>query len=46
MRAMGAPTSLPLRVYLSAFPEIAASGEMVRALVDGERAQRRGSWGG
>ena len=29
--------SLPLRVYLSAFPEIAANGEMVRALVDGGR---------
>ena len=29
--------SLPLRIYLSAFPEIAARGEMVRALVDGER---------
>ena len=26
-----------LRIYLSAFPEIAARGEMVRALVDGER---------
>ena len=37
--------SLPLRVYLSAFPEIAARGEMVRALVDGERAERRRSWG-
>ena len=37
--------SLPLRVYLSAFPEIAAQGEMVRALVDGERAQRRRSLG-
>jgi eukaryotic-like serine/threonine-protein kinase len=33
--------SLPLRVYLSAFPEIAARGEMVRALVDGDRAERR-----
>jgi len=33
--------SLPLRIYLSAFPEIAARGEMVRALVDGERFQRR-----
>ncbi len=36
---------LPLRVYLSAFPAIAARGEMVRALVDGERAERRRSWG-
>ena len=36
---------LPLRVYLSAFPEIAARGEMVRALVDGERAQRRRNLG-
>jgi hypothetical protein len=34
-------TSLPLRVYLSAFPELAARGEMVRALVDGDRAERR-----
>ena len=32
--------SLPLRIYLSAFPEIAARGEMVRALVDGERLER------
>ena len=38
--------SLPLRVYLSAFPEIAANGEMVRALVDGERAERRKKLGG
>ena len=38
--------SLPLRVYLSAFPEIAARGEMVRALVDGDRAERRRSFGG
>ncbi len=35
---------LPLRVYLSAFPAIAARGEMVRALVDGERAERRRTW--
>src|SRR2546428_303581 len=32
--------ALPLRIYLSAFPEIAARGEMVRALVDGERRER------
>ena len=31
---------LPLRVYLSTFPEIAERGEMIRALVDGERYQR------
>ena len=34
---------LPLRVYLSTFPEIAERGEMIRALVDGERDQRRRS---
>src|SRR5690348_15524217 len=34
---------LPLRVYLSAFPEIAERGELIRALVDGERQQRRRS---
>ena len=39
-------TSLPLRVYLSAFPDIAAHGEMVRALVDGDRTERRRSWAG
>ncbi len=38
-------TPHPLRIYLSAFPEIAANGEMVRALVDGERAQRRRNLG-
>ena len=38
--------SLPLRIYLSAFPEIAARGEMVRALVDGERVERRRNMGG
>ena len=38
--------SLPLRIYLSAFPDIAARGEMVRALVDGERVERRRSMGG
>jgi serine/threonine protein kinase len=32
---------LPLRIYLSAFPEIAAEGEMVRALADGDRHERR-----
>jgi len=32
--------ALPLRIYLSAFPDIAAHGEMVRALVDGERRER------
>jgi serine/threonine protein kinase len=36
---------LPLRLYLSAFPEIAASGEMVRALVDHDRQERRRSTG-
>jgi serine/threonine protein kinase len=35
--------ALPLRIYLTAFPEIAARGEMVRALVDGERRHRRKS---
>jgi eukaryotic-like serine/threonine-protein kinase len=35
--------ALPLRIYLSAFPDIAARGEMVRALVDGERQERRRS---
>ena len=38
--------SLPIRIYLSAFPEIAARGEMVRALVDGERVERRRNMGG
>jgi len=33
--------ALPLRIYLSAFPDIAAQGEMVRALVDGERHERQ-----
>jgi serine/threonine protein kinase len=32
---------LPLRVYLSAFPEIAERGELIRVLVDGERQERR-----
>ena len=32
---------LPLRIYLSAFPDIAAEGEMVRALADGDRHERR-----
>jgi serine/threonine protein kinase len=32
--------AFPLRIYLSAFPKIAAQGEMVRALVDGERRER------
>jgi eukaryotic-like serine/threonine-protein kinase len=36
---------LPLRLYLSAFPDIAARGEMVRALVDHERQERRRSMG-
>src|SRR5579883_588102 len=36
---------LPLRVYLTAFPEIAERGEMIRALVDGEREERRRSAG-
>jgi serine/threonine protein kinase len=33
--------ALALRVYLSAFPDIAAEGDLVRALVDGERRERR-----
>jgi serine/threonine protein kinase/tetratricopeptide (TPR) repeat protein len=33
--------ALALRVYLSAFPDIAAEGEQVRALVDCERRERR-----
>ena len=36
---------LPLRVYLSAYPEIAERGELIRALVDGERQGRRKSAG-
>ena len=36
---------LPLRIYLSAFPDIAAEGEMVRALADGDRHERRRSAG-
>jgi serine/threonine protein kinase len=36
---------LPLRVYLSAFPDIAERGELVRALVDRERHERRRSAG-
>ncbi len=32
---------LPLRVYLSAFPDIAAHGELIRALADRDREQRR-----
>jgi len=32
---------LPLRIYLSAFPDIAAQGELVRALVDAERHERQ-----
>ncbi len=36
---------LPLRVYLSAYPEIAERGELIRALVDGERHGRRKSAG-
>jgi serine/threonine protein kinase len=36
---------LPLRVYLSAFPDIARKSEMVRALVDGDREERRRSAG-
>jgi serine/threonine protein kinase len=35
--------ALSLRIYLSAFPDIAAQGDLVRALVDGERAARRRS---
>ena len=34
---------LPLRVYLSAFPDIAERGELIRKLVDGERQERRRS---
>jgi serine/threonine protein kinase len=37
--------ALPLRIYLSAFPSIAAQSEMVRALVDGERHERRKTLG-
>ena len=33
--------ALPLRIYLSAFADIAAEGELVRALVDGDRRERR-----
>ena len=36
---------LPLRVYLSAFPDIAERGEFIRALVDRERQERRKSAG-
>ena len=36
---------LPLRIYFSAFPDIAAEGEMVRALADGDRHERRRSAG-
>jgi eukaryotic-like serine/threonine-protein kinase len=36
---------LPLRVYLSAFPDIAERGELIRALVDRERHERRRSAG-
>ena len=32
---------LPLRIYLSAFSDIAANGELVRALVDRDRRERR-----
>ncbi len=34
---------LPLRVYLSACPDIAGKSELLRALVDGEREHRRQS---
>src|SRR5262245_27211326 len=34
---------LPLRIYLSTFPEMAEQGEWVRTLVDGERQERRKS---
>ena len=33
--------ALPLRIYLSAFADIAANGELIRALVDGDRRERR-----
>ena len=36
---------LPIRVYLAAFPDIAERGELIRSLVDGERQQRRQSFG-
>src|SRR6516164_8265810 len=36
---------LPLRVYLSVAPDIAARGDLVRALVDAERQERRRSAG-
>jgi len=35
---------LPLRVYLSACPDIAGKSELIRALVDGEREHRRQSF--
>ncbi len=35
---------LPLRVYLSACPDIAGKSEMLRALVDGDREHRRQSF--
>src|SRR5262249_34671790 len=31
---------LPLRIYLSAFPEMAERGDWIRTLVDGERQER------
>ena len=36
---------LPIRVYLSAFPDIAERGELIRPLVNGERQERRRSLG-
>ena len=36
---------LPIRVYLSAFPEIADRGDLVRVLVDRERHERRAGAG-
>ncbi len=36
---------LPLRIYLSAFPDIAERGELIRTLVNGERQARRRSSG-
>ena len=36
---------LPLRVYLAASPEIAERGDLIRALVDAERDERRRSAG-
>ena len=36
---------LPIRVYLSAFPDISGRGDLIRVLVDRERHERRGGAG-